>query len=212
MESDAKRILLLAAAALAAGAYLWAAFRSRPAGKARPVLAPHSRVLLVGDSMAEGLAGPFEKHAADSAVTFRSLYRRGSRIAGWSRDQQLAGTLQAYEPTVVLVSLGTNDAALEHPEAEKDELDLLIRTVSRAGSAAVVWLDPPSLPTLPREGIVRSMLDASEAAREVGMYRYDPRPLSLPRATDQVHLTPSGYSSWAQAVWKFLGSIGGPNE
>jgi len=209
MQSESKRLLVLVAAALAAGAYLWAAFRSPSTNKARSVLAPHARVLLLGDSLAEGLAGPIEGLATASSVTLRSLHRRGSRIAGWSRDKQLAATLEAYEPTLVLISLGTNDAALEDPEAERGELDLLIRMASRAGSAVVVWLDPPSLPTLPREGIVRSMLDSSDAGREVGMRRFDPRPLNLPRSSDQVHLTPSGYKQWATALWQWLGGTHG---
>lgn len=212
---ERNRLLALGALAVAAATFLWAVFREKSKsvfGKTststsawRPLFYPGSKVLLVGDSLAQGLGPVLARAAKNDQVAFSSLALQSTRIPYWSRSEQLAAKLSEYRPTLVLISLGTNDAGLANPETEMAELDLLIRNASRGGDAVVGWIYPPDLPTLPRVAMVRAMLDASKAATETSMLRFDSTKLKIPRIQDQVHPTESGYKLWGDAIWAFLG-------
>lgn len=205
---DVGRAIGLAVIVIGAATYLWLAMRpphrSGIQTSSTSLILPTSRILLVGDSLAEGLKVRLAHLAQTAGAPFRSMSRNSTRIASFSRDPDLSAAIYDYRPTLVLVSLGTNDSALADPLAESAELDVLIRLVTSLG-AALVWIDPPSLPTLPRSALVRQMLSKSAAAAEVGMRRFDSTQIKMARAPDSIHCTPSGYSTWADAIWVYLG-------
>ncbi len=201
-------LLALAGLGAASMALLWTGSRPKQQGLDRslpmPILGPESRVLLVGDSLAIGLGPTLRKLGAKRAVTVRVLAKSGTTISDWARSAELAHELLSFAPTVVCICLGTNDAALSHPEGERPELDALIRLCRRQGKSTLAWIEPPGLPTLPRIAIVRDMLGTSPAAAGAGMHRFDSRFLALPRTSDGVHCTAEGYRTWAQAIWSYL--------
>ena len=79
-----------------------------------PRLTVSSRVLLIGDSLAVGLRSPLSSLASADAIAFRGTGIGGTHIGSWT-----GGTLSralAFNPTLVLVSLGTNDAYMPVPD------------------------------------------------------------------------------------------------
>lgn len=168
-----------------------------------PKLAASSRVLLVGDSLAVGLSAPIGALARDSKVPFEAIGQVGSTIQQWggvaTLNAALRGKLVAFKPTLVLVSLGTNDEYLSADAAakEKPALEALVALIQQSG-AELGWIGPPTLPR-PTNGTVAMI---QSVVRE-SAYFHSER-FVIPRAGDQLHPTVKGYAGWAGSIWAWL--------
>lgn len=160
----------------------------------RPRLRPGDRVLLIGDSLAAGLHPHMKQLAREEGVEYQGSGRDGTRIDEWARDPWLRQTMATFEPTVVLVSLGTNDVALG-PERQADDLDELLTTLTAEG-ATVVWIGPPELPF--EADAMLSLL------RREAPYYFESEDYDIPRAPDGLHPTAAGYAGWAGSIWRWL--------
>lgn len=189
---------IIAAAALAALAAGWVWLMRRPAKRA---LAPRgAKVLFVGDSMLEGLEPRLRTLGAAAGVSYAGLWKRGARITTWAGDDDLRLALQ-QGPTACVIVLGTNDAALADPSAERDELRTLVLECSEATGVPVLWVDPPKTP-FAGDAALMSMLD--DASSSLPIRRFSTRDLDLARSADGIHLTMSSYGQWADAVWRWM--------
>ena len=154
-------------------------------------------MLLFGDSLAVGLNQHMPELANEAGVDYTGHGIVGSTITHWATDPWVDETLASFQPTLTLVSLGTNDektapgaAAREQPAFE-ELLDKLL-----AAGTEVVWIGPPSLP-FPRQGV-------SDMIRQGVPYYFRSEELDIPRGPDGLHPTASGYAGWAGAIWRWL--------
>jgi len=173
------------------------------------------RVLLVGDSLAVGMAPYFSALAKEAGVEFKSLATVGTRIDQWASSAELKKLVESYRPDLVLVSLGTNDAFMRGADVvpkQKAQLDKLLEVLTtwpRAtdyglGPEHVVWIGPPTLPSPPSPGIVTMIQDSAGGALTPRYHYFHSERLQIPRAADQIHPTARGYAGWAGAVWHWL--------
>lgn len=181
----------------------------------KPKLVPgESRILLVGDSLAVGLSTPLKALATDQRIGFNAVAQVGTRIDQWGgkgtpQSAQLDAALDATQPTLVLVSLGTNDEYItmgNPPERQAPYLKALIEKIERyvhkgdyGLGAELIWIGPPTLPKKGTNGI-RALLAATIPQARF----FDSQRLSIPRAPDNLHSTPKGYAGWAGALWQWL--------
>lgn len=170
-----------------------AAPSNRPAGS--PKVAAGDRVLLIGDSLALGLSLSMKQLAAKSNISFFSDGRVSTNIRQWARNSWLPAALSSASPTMTLVSLGTNDMKQGDPTQETTDLKQLVQTVLATGSQ-IAFIAPPTMP-FPDRG-VRAMIDAQNQP----VFRSDS--LKIPRASDGIHPTASGYAGWSGAIWQWL--------
>jgi len=166
--------------------------------------APRGRVLLVGDSLAVGLAGPLRT----LGINLDSSAVVGITIGYWltTGAAKLHGALAA-KPGLILISLGTNDAysSATQERLEADARKLLAQLV--ASGAAVVWIGPPPLPSQYGSNLVdMQKLAAIQRAVESTQFAtwIDSSGLQLPRAADGLHLTDAGYTTWAEILVREL--------
>lgn len=156
---------------------------------------PSDRVLLLGDSLAAGLTAPMKALVEASGAEFSGHGVVGSRIDEW--DSKYAAPDLEWGPTVVVVSLGTNDMKMFDPSTQqRGHLDSLLAKL-RAGGARVAWIVPPTMP-FEDKGVRQLVADAGP-----DMLVHAER-LDLPRGGDKIHMTPSGYKKFAEAVWSCL--------
>ncbi len=188
-----------------------------------PTLRPGDRILLVGDSLAVGLAVPLRALCRDTGLAFQALATVGTRIDQWATSSALSDALVTFQPTIVLISLGTNDAYMQPSGAQSvgarqapfmEELLNKIETYPHAGGAgagprAIVWLSPP---TLPKEAVsLPSVMALIESEHAINFPRIKPRVaffptqgLTLARGPDGIHPVASGYALWAGRLWQWL--------
>jgi lysophospholipase L1-like esterase len=154
------------------------------------------RVALVGDSYAVGLGPILAKLAAADGVAFRFEGHVSTRGEQWAKGQAEAGHgapwLQGWAPTHVLVSLGANDAGASR-QALRPFYEAL-RDRFQAAGAQVVWLHPPRFSP--------AVSSAYHAIDALGVDVFHTEQLDLPLVVN--HPTPTGYGTWARAIWHDL--------
>lgn len=162
-----------------------------------------SRVLLVGDSLAVGLGPYLSELSKPRRVAFDSMGVVGTRIDQWSSNPALKDRLASFQPTLVLISLGTNDAymmgGIQTVADQRARLRELLTLIKGSG-ADYVWIGPPTLPAAKNPWMVAMIRD--EVA--TGHYYHSER-LDLPRGPDGLHPTIKGYAGWAGLIWSHLG-------
>ena len=159
-----------------------------------------TRLLLVGDSLAVGLAPPMRAIAKDQSVVFDSIAKEGTRIDQWASSAALGDKIVSFQPSLALVSLGTNDEYLEGDGAAERQRGYLRQLLQRFADARVpvVWIGPPKLPR-PTNGVV-----AMIRSEVPGTNYFPSQLLEIPRGPDQIHPTARGYAGWAGSIWQWL--------
>jgi hypothetical protein len=90
------------------------------------------RVLLVGRDEAYGLSAPLARLAADSGVSFRVDFRRGTSAMDWAENQWLDHHLRNFRPTSVFFVADLSDSVAAKKVAAK----------VRLAGAPLLWLTP----------------------------------------------------------------------
>lgn len=184
----------------------------------RPRLTEHTRLLMFGDSMAQGLDPHMKALAKDAGIPYFGAAVQSTRIDQWAASQKLAGYLADFQPTLTLVVLGTNDAymsgdvwAKQAPHMEA--LTKKLREFSNvnvndaagphyAAGTEIVWIGPPTLPD-PYTG--RSPNGEFLAAlSEHAPHYFDSSAYEIPRGPDGLHPSASGFAGWAGQIWSYL--------
>lgn len=193
MKASHVGIGLIGAGLLAAAA----AFLRRPRSSARA----SGPMLLLGDSLAVGLSGPFKS----LGLPMQSIAIEGTTTEYWTTTGR-ARLATALTPSIgtVLVSLGTNDAYAGESYAPRAlaSTHQLLSTLIGAG-AQVLWIGPPKLPSsygskLLSQGTLDTIRQVVEATD--GALWLDHGNTNLPRQSDQLHPTQAGYLAWANLL------------
>lgn len=171
----------------------------------RPKIGAGTRLLVIGDSLEQGLDPHLKQLAAEAAVPYLGRGVLGSRIDQWAKSEWLDTYLEEFQPTLIVVSLGTNDAYLSGDVWLKQApalTALLSKLRALAPEADIVWIGPPTLPaTYAGKGVDESFL--GRLADDAPNY-FDSTELSIPRGPDELHPTAAGYAGWAGAIWNWL--------
>lgn len=148
------------------------------------------RVLLLGDSLAQGLGGPMGALARDAGIAFDADGRVSTRIDQWLDNGWAEERIAALRPTIVLVSLGTNLSPSFATRAAA------FVTMAQRYGTTVLWIEPPTMP-----------FDTSAVLtgiRESGAASFRSQDVTIPRGPDNIHPTMAGYAAWAAMIWQSL--------
>jgi len=166
-----------------------------------PKVGGDTKILFFGDSLAQGVGPHLKGLATEERVPYLGAGRQGSRIDQWVHSDWLANAVEVYEPTLVLISLGTNDAysALSPEAVAESQRELLSKLPA---DADVVWVGVPALPeTYSGRHPNVEVLGAIEKGAP---HYYPSHELDIPRGPDHLHMTAAGYAGWAGALWEWL--------
>ena len=168
------------------------------------------KILLIGDSLAVGLASRLSELAKKSGVQFKAIPITGTTTFQWITKggkkacrESLDNSLQSFAPTHVLISLGTNDAYSGYSAQQIEEYSKKLQDIIKSAGAVPMWIGTPSLPARSsganlNENLVQTIRDSSQKY-------FDSENISFERADDNIHATPKGYAEWADEIWKWLG-------
>lgn len=156
-----------------------------------PLSLANKTVLLVGDSMAEGV-GPWLKKKVEAAGgRFIDGHERSSTIVWWQGSGKLRELLASHHPDIVFIALGSNEIFLQKPE---QRVPLIKQMVEEIGAHPAYWIGPPCWK--PDSGLVHVI----EESFQPGHF-YNSNDLKVPRAPDGKHPTAQGYEAWTDLVW-----------
>ena len=168
--------------------------RSLPAASMSPLVPRSSNVLLVGDSLAVGLAKTFREAATQAGYRPAVDARSGTSTKQWVR--WLGQVIEKHNPGLVVVSLGTNDGV--QGEIDRGTFRAIVQTVVARG-ATVVWLCPPAVDKAKVKSIesVRDIIN-SEAPN---VFHSERLPLKL---LDGIHASGADYRRWMITAWEWM--------
>ncbi len=170
----------------------------------RPRLSDDSRVMLLGDSLAQGMLPHFRALAEESGLAFVGAGIPGTRVDQWENSDWLVKKLKELSPTHVLISLGTNDAfSGKSPEAVAASAQRLLDKLAPYNAHAI-WIGAPVLPAVGLDGKTPINTEVLEAIRAVAPYYFDSAMYEIPRGPDGLHPTAGGYGGWAGSIWNWL--------
>jgi lysophospholipase L1-like esterase len=161
--------------------------------EAFPLSLQHKTVLLVGDSMAEGVAPWLQKKVEAVGGRFINGQERSSTIVWWQGSGKLRELLARHRPDVVFIALGSNEIFIEQPGLRAP---VIKQMVDELGNRPGYWIGPPCWK--PDLGLVRVI----EENFQPGHF-YNSNDLKVPRAPDGKHPTAQGYQTWTELVWNW---------
>lgn len=161
-----------------------------------PVDTTPQNILLLGESMVEGLAKPFANYCAANGHQFNSVCWYSSTTRHWVLTDTLEYFLNKFNPTYVLVTIGGNEQFLSNLESREQFIKQIIR---RIGNRKLVWLGTPAWK---KDTGINDL-----TRRIVGDDRYfDARNLNIKRKKDGAHPTPESSSLWMDSIAAWISS------
>lgn len=146
-------------------------------------------VLLIGDSMADGLRFPLGNFSKKNGHKFTSVAKTSSSIIAW-QGNRLKSLIEEVQPTYVMISLGSNELFTRRLDAYKK---FVKNIVDQIGEVNFIWIGPPNW----REdyGLTEVLSDGVGAGRF-----FRSKDLTLKRAGDGIHPRWKEYETWAKAI------------
>ena len=189
---------------------------------------PSERVLVLGDSLGVGAEPPLKRAMqALGVAAFSGISVGGKNSRQWSDNtfaegRSLEAALRDFRPTLVLISLGTNDETKRRykgpakwwtPEnlaknrvgprfsVAKEIQPSIERLARKLSGVKSVWLGPPASPPSqwPMERAFRDLLASTWSGRY-----FNTEAVTLPKEPDGIHFTGAGYRGWADAIMAYL--------
>jgi lysophospholipase L1-like esterase len=160
---------------------------------AYPISLAGRRVLLVGDSMAEGIAPFLQRRVEAAGGLWTSQPEQSSTIIWWQGSGKLRALIAQHRPDIIFIALGSNELFAQDAESRAP----LIRTmVSEIGRREAYWVGPPSWKPGSR------LVPVIEENFQAGHF-YNSDTLDVPRGKDGKHPTLQGYERWVELIWKW---------
>lgn len=161
-----------------------------------------ARIFILGDSHSV-LLGPAIVRAMSSSdwALAGQISRVGWSTARYSHDSTWLPEIAAARPDVVIVILGTNDAA-QGQQAYAGQLKSVVDSIKSASVPAIVWVGPPT--------VTNAAVDArgdriapwqGSFLPQMGVKWIDSRQMTNGgQAPDGIHFTAAGYRAWAGSL------------
>jgi lysophospholipase L1-like esterase len=161
---------------------------------ARVIDASPQRILVLGDSMIEGLLPPLGDYAVQNGHNVDAVIWYGSRTIDWGKGARLREMLDAYRPTFVIVCLGSSELFVRNVEKRAPAVEQMLRTIA---PRKLVWIGPPNWA---KDTGINALLQG-----ELGAGRYfRSAELSLQRKRDRIHPTLEASKLWFELVARWI--------
>lgn len=148
-------------------------------------------VLLVGDSMAEGLAPFLQRKVEAAGGRLTSAPEQSSTIIWWEGSGKLRGLIAQHRPDIIFIALGSNELFTKDAETRAP---IIRKMLAEIGERPAYWVGPPSWK--PGSKLVPVIEENFQAA-----HFYNSDDLQVPRGPDGKHPTLQGYERWVELIW-----------
>ena len=152
------------------------------------------KFLLVGDSMAWGLGLALKPMMEAEGRSFRFRHKTSDSIRAYAANARMRDDLRKYEPDVVLITLGSNEALIPKPEALVKPVKKIVRHV---GDKPCYWIGPPMWRD--DTGVVKVLEEHVAPCRF-----FNSSALEIERRKDGYHPNKQGSETWARAVLAWI--------
>ena len=167
---------------------------AKPKGPA-PMDTTSKNILLVGDSMLEGLGPRLAAYADYNGHTLTRVIWYSSTTEIWGQTTRLKERIDEFKPDYIFICLGANELFVS--DIKKKRQKYLDEILSQIGDIPFVWIGPPNWK--PDTGI-NDMLQ--ETLPEGSFYLSNGE--HFDRAKDGAHPTHASAAAWCDRVCKWV--------
>ena len=162
-----------------------------------PKVPKGSTILLVGDSLGVGMSEKFRELA--SGAGYKPVTKAISGTSTFQWVFWIKKHLETHTPSLVLVSLGTNDA-IQLERAKKSNVYAEMSKIIQEFGSEIVWIVPHKidLSRIPKIDLTREFIRSSVPLS------FDSLKVDVPLSPDHVHTSKVGYERWIKEVWKWM--------
>jgi hypothetical protein len=160
---------------------------------AYPVLLAGRRVLLVGDSMGQGIAPFLQRKVEAAGGSFISAPEQSSTIIWWQGSGKLKALIAEHHPDIIFIALGSNELYTKDAESRAS---IIRNMVVEIGRRDAYWIGPPSWKPGSR---LLPVIEENFQSRHL----YNSDNLDVPRGPDGKHPTAEGYERWVELIWNW---------
>lgn len=155
----------------------------------------HQIILLIGDSMTDGLGSRFVDYAAENGDELHAVVWYGSNSKHWATTRDLEYQIERVRPTFIIMSLGYNDLGYYDYTRREEWIKTII---DKFGEIPFVWIGP-----LPRRGI-RDRRIVGIIRDCVGTDRFFDSSSTVCARVDGIHPTASAASRWVDSIAQWM--------
>lgn len=150
------------------------------------------KILVIGDSMAQGLEPHFKKLSLENNISIITRFKIGSSSFYWSGDENLTQEIEKFHPDVVLIVLGANEWIASSNPKLKRAIKKLTSNIALTNTE-YVWIGPPINEAKEYYQMLRDTTNPK--------FVYDYTELNVTRAKDKIHPNSKGFSQWSKMIF-----------
>lgn len=155
-----------------------------------------TRILFMGDSMAEGLIRRMADYAEENEYELARVIWYNSTTKLWASSDTLQYFIRKYQPTFFMVCMGGNEQFLKDLSSREKYIHKIIGTF---GNTPFIWI---GVPAWKKDTGFNALVQKC-----VGENRYfDSRKLTLKRGSDHIHPTFGAASLWMDSIASWMQS------
>lgn len=160
-----------------------------------PVDTASQRILLIGDSMLEGLSPRLAAYAKQNGHELYTVIWYSSTSQIWGECDTLSTFIRKFRPTYIMVSLGANELFVRDIERKRDRYVKSI--LEQIGEIPYLWIGPPNwkedtgINRLVEKNVAKGAFFLSD-----GMH--------FDRARDGAHPTRSSAAEWLDSIARWM--------
>lgn len=159
----------------------------------------HQVILLIGDSMLDGLGSRFVDYAAENGDEFHAVIWYGSTTKHWATTRDMEYQINRVHPTFIIISLGYNDLGYYDFDRRRGWIDNIVKKI---GNIPFVWIGP-----LPRRRISDRRI-VGVIRERVGERRFYDSSNTVCARLDGNHPTYAAAARWVDEIAKWMSSPG----
>jgi hypothetical protein len=160
-----------------------------------PIDTTAQRILLIGDSMLEGLSPRLAAYAKANGHELSTVIWYSSTSQIWGQCDTLSTFIRRYKPTYVMVCLGANELFVRNIEQRRDRY--IKRIIQQIGNRPYLWIGPPNW----KEDTGINNLIAKNTAD--GSF-FLSNGINLTRAADGAHPTRRAAAMWVDSIVRWM--------
>lgn len=152
------------------------------------------KILLIGDSMVQELELIFAPICAKNHHQFRSIAIQSTNIQTYAQSDTLEKMINLFEPTLVVIVLGSNELTIPDVESRRPYVDKILGVV---GNRKVVWVGPPNWrKDTGMNDFLAEIMDDDRFFRSAD--------LKFQRKSDGIHPTYQASVMWSDSIFFWL--------
>ncbi len=152
-------------------------------------------ILLIGDSMLEGLSLRLAAYADENGHTLNEVRWYSSTSNVWGECDTLTHYIRQFKPTYIFICLGANELFVKDIEKKRDKY--VKRILSQIGDIPYVWIGPPNWK---EDTGINNLIKKNTV--EGGFFLSDG--MHFDRTKDGAHPTRKSSAQWMDSVVRWM--------